>query len=76
MTGALHKQYNMNNQRNIILNPCPAEKLTYSIFQSVQSYNSKEGIENMWILIRWLNQKQADLDLQCFQNRIYPASAG
>ena len=28
----------------------------------------------MWILIRWLHQKPADLDLQCFQNRI-PGSA-
>ena len=30
----------------------------------------------MWILIRWLRQKPADLDLQCFQNRINLDSAG
>ena len=30
----------------------------------------------MWILIRWLPQKPADLDLHCFQNWIAPSSAG
>ena len=30
----------------------------------------------MWILIRWLCQKPADLDLQCLQKRINPVSAG
>ena len=30
----------------------------------------------MWILIRWLRQKPADLDLQCFQKRINEGSAG
>ena len=30
----------------------------------------------MLILIRWLCQKPADLDLQCFENRIDPDSAG
>ena len=30
----------------------------------------------MWILIRCLRQKPADLDLQCFQKRINPRSAG
>ena len=31
----------------------------------------------MWILIRWLCQKQADLDLKCFQQkRINLGSAG
>ena len=30
----------------------------------------------MWILIRWLRQKPADLDLQCFKKRIKPDSAG
>ena len=29
-----------------------------------------------WILIRWLHQKPAILDLQCFQKRINPVSAG
>ena len=29
----------------------------------------------MWILISWLRQKPADLDLQCFQKRINPGSA-
>ena len=28
----------------------------------------------MWILIRWLRQKPADLDLQCFQKTINPGS--
>ena len=30
----------------------------------------------MWILIRWLHQKPADLDLQCFQIGINLGSAG
>ena len=30
----------------------------------------------MWILIRWLHQKPADLNLHCFQKRINPVSAG
>ena len=29
----------------------------------------------MWILIRWLHQKPADLDLHCFQKRINTGSA-
>ena len=29
----------------------------------------------MWILIKWLRQKSADLDLHCFQNRINQSSA-
>ena len=29
-----------------------------------------------WILIRWLRQKPADLDLQCFQKGIRSGSAG
>ena len=32
--------------------------------------------KTVWILIRWLRQKPADLDLQCFQKRINPHSAG
>ena len=30
----------------------------------------------MWIVISWLLMKPADLDLQCFQNRIDLCSAG
>ena len=30
----------------------------------------------MQILVRWLHQKLTDLDLQCFQKRIIPGSAG
>ena len=30
----------------------------------------------MWVLIRWLRQKPADLDLQCFQKRINEGLAG
>ena len=31
----------------------------------------------MWIMIRWLRQKPADLDLQCFKNKnINPGLAG
>ena len=30
----------------------------------------------MWILIRWLHQKPADWDLQCFYKRINLVSAG
>ena len=30
----------------------------------------------MWILIRWLHQKPADQDLQCFHNGINLCSAG
>ena len=33
-------------------------------------------IETWWFLIRWLIWKAADLNLQCFQNRINPGSAG
>ena len=32
--------------------------------------------KTVWILIRWLHQKPADLNGQCFQKRIYPGSAG
>ena len=32
--------------------------------------------KTVWILIRGLPQKPADLDLQCFQKRINPDSAG
>ena len=31
--------------------------------------------KTVWILIRWLHQKSADLDLQCFLNRIKLGSA-
>ena len=31
--------------------------------------------EKLWILIRWLRQKPADLDLQCFQKIINSRSA-
>ena len=30
----------------------------------------------MWILIRWLHQKPADLDHHCFLKRINPGFAG
>ena len=30
----------------------------------------------MWILISWLHQKPADLDLHCFQKEINPGPAG
>ena len=32
--------------------------------------------KTVWILIRWLHEKPADLDLQYFQNRINLGSAG
>ena len=31
--------------------------------------------KTLWILIRWLSQKLADVDPQCFQNRISLVSA-
>ena len=33
-------------------------------------------VETVLILIRWLRQKPADLDLQCFQQGVIPVSAG
>ena len=30
----------------------------------------------VWNLIRWLRQKQADIDLPCFQKRINQGTAG
>ena len=32
--------------------------------------------KTVWILIRWLCQKPAELDLQCLYKMIYPSSAG
>ena len=36
----------------------------------------QEEWKTVWILIRWLRQKQAGMDLQCFQKRIHPDSEG
>ena len=33
-------------------------------------------VETVWILVRWLHQKPADLDLQCFKKRINLGSVG
>ena len=40
----------------------------------VNTYFQSEW-KTVWILIRWLLQKPSDLDLQCSQKRINPASA-
>ena len=32
--------------------------------------------KTLWVSIRWLHQKSADLNLQCFQKRIHLDSAG
>ena len=37
--------------------------------------DSEASCKTVQILIRWLHQKPADLDLHCFQNRIYPGTA-
>ena len=42
----------------------------------VVSMHSQSEWKTVWILIRWLHQKPADLDLQCFQKRINPGSGG
>ena len=52
--------------------------------QHLDSYNMQPSsckytlIEHkaVWILIRWLNQKAADLDVQCFQETEKMDSAG
>ena len=36
---------------------------------------SMVSFKTTWILIRWLRQEPANLDLQCFHNRIYPGTA-
>ena len=41
----------------------------------VISMHFKLKYKTVWILIRWLLQKPADLDLQCFQKRIDLVSA-
>ena len=33
-------------------------------------------MKTVWILISWLHQKPADLDLQCFQKQMNLGSAG
>ena len=38
--------------------------------------DSMVWLKTVWILIRWLHQKLADLDLQCIQNRIYQCLEG
>ena len=32
--------------------------------------------KTVWILISWLHEKPADLELQCFQKRIHQGPAG
>ena len=46
--------------------------LQYSNYKHVFSIRVKK----LWILIRWLHQKSADLDLHCFQKQMDLGSAG
>ena len=48
--------------------------LTCSI--PVTSMNFRSERKTVWILIRWLHQKPADLDLQCFHKGINLSLAG
>ena len=61
------------------LNPCNAEyfhvlhsspifKLLTPNISDISLYLQAEW-KTMWILIRWLRQKPADLDLQCFEKK-------
>ena len=58
--------YDLHSSPNFILLTCSFPVSMY--FQSEW--------KTVWILIIWLHQKPADLDLQCFQKRINHGSAG
>ena len=46
------------------------------IFESTIRMYFQSEWKTVWIQFRWLRQKPADLDPHCFQNKIYPISAG
>ena len=60
--------YDLYSSPNVILLNCSFSVRMYFI--------SDSEWKTVWILIRWLHQKPADLDLQCFQKRINHGSAG
>ena len=70
--------------KNVNINPCHAEYFMYYTPLQFLSFNCSIPVINMslqaewktvWILIRWLHEKPADLNLQCFQKRINPGTS-